>query len=557
MNNHYFNRQEAIERLEQQVFDVAVIGGGITGAGIALDAASRGLKVVLFEKEDFASGTSSKSTKLIHGGLRYLKQLEIGLVRETGTERAIVHRLAPHLVLPEKMLLPLVKDGTYGKLSTSFGLAVYDFLAGVKLQDRRKMLNVAQTITKEPLLRKDIVIGGGYYAEYRTDDARLTIEIIKTAANYGATPINYMSVQNFVYDESKKIKGLYVQDELTGNTYTIDTKFVISAAGTWVDELRKRDNSLDGKYLFPSKGVHIVVAHERFPVKQAVYFDIPDGRMIFAIPRHRTTYIGTTDTHYKGNLDHVLTNREDVEYLLKSVNNMFPDVQLTINDVESSWAGLRPLIFEPGKSASQMSRKDEIFESESGLISIAGGKLTGYRKMAERVVNKVALKYQQETGQKLKPSFTHQIKLAGGQLVNSEAVEKYYQMVLSQVQELGLAAYQAAYLVSNYGKQADSILSKMLILEGNVQERLACAELWFTLEQEWVQKPLDFFNRRSGRLYFDLPSISKVQEVVLQYFKNYFQWTDAQLVLERTTLETAMYEVSHFENIETPSEVTA
>ena len=543
------SRQEILANITTQTYDLVVVGGGITGAGIALDAASRGLKVALFEKEDFASGTSSKSTKLIHGGLRCLKQLEIGLVRETGTERAILHRLAPHLVLPEKMLLPLIKEGTYGKSSTSFGLAVYDFLAGVKREDRRKMLNVEETLEKEPLLRKEVVVGGGYYAEYRTDDARLTIEIIKTAAQLGAAALNYMTVQHFMYDGNKKVNGVQVHDRLTGNNYMVKTQYIISAAGPWVDELRKADNSLQGKHLFPSKGVHIVVPHEKFPIRQAVYFDVPDGRMIFAIPRHRTTYIGTTDTPYQGDLDRVLTTSEDVAYLLKSVNSMFPEVELTVNDVESSWAGLRPLIFEPGKSASQMSRKDEIFESESGLISIAGGKLTGYRKMAERVVNKVALRYQQQFGRKTKTSQTQHIKLAGGQLPDSQAVESYYQSILQQVHTLGLMPYQAAYLVSNYGKQTDLILEQMLHLKGDVQERLACAELWFTIQQEWVQKPLDFFNRRTGRLYFDMPSIQKVQEAVLQYFKNYFHWTDTQLAAERAALETAMYEVSHFEEV--------
>ncbi|NJL75252.1 MAG: glycerol-3-phosphate dehydrogenase/oxidase [Saprospiraceae bacterium] len=546
-HNSTLSRQEILANITTQTYDLVVVGGGITGAGIALDAASRGLKVALFEKEDFASGTSSKSTKLIHGGLRYLKQLEIGLVRETGTERAILHKLAPHLVLPEKMLLPLIKEGTYGKSSTSFGLAVYDFLAGVKREDRRKMLNVEETLSKEPLLRKEVVVGGGYYAEYRTDDARLTIELIKTAAQLGASSLNYMAVQHFTYDNQHKVNGVQVHDRLTGNTYTVKTNYIISAAGPWVDELRKADNSLQGKHLFPSKGVHIVVPHDKFPVQQAVYFDVPDGRMIFAIPRHRTTYIGTTDTPYQGDLNHVLTTSEDVAYLLESVNSMFPQVDLTIQDVESSWAGLRPLIFEPGKSASQMSRKDEIFESESGLISIAGGKLTGYRKMAERVVNKVALRYQQQFGKKIKPSQTQYIKLAGGQLPDSQAVKNYYQSILQQLQTLGLAPYQAAYLVSNYGKQTDLILEQMLHLKGDVQERLACAELWFTIQEEWVQKPLDFFNRRTGRLYFDMPSIHKVQEAVLQYFKNYFHWTDAQLAEERATLEAAMYEVSHFE----------
>ncbi|MDX1667761.1 MAG: glycerol-3-phosphate dehydrogenase/oxidase, partial [Saprospiraceae bacterium] len=377
-------RQQTIELLQSQKFDLLIIGGGITGAGIALDAASRGMTVALVEKRDFASGTSSKSTKLIHGGLRYLKQFEVGLVREVGRERATVHKLAPHLVVPEKMLLPLVKGGNYGRFGTSVGLWVYDLLAGVKGDDRRKMLGKSETQKKEPLLRRDILQGSGYYAEYRTDDARLTIENIKTAVAKGAICLNYLRAEDFTYD-GELINGVRCRDLAKDRELTIRADHIISAAGPWVDHLRRKDHSLKGKRLFLSKGVHIVVPHERFPVRQSVYFDNTDGRMIFAIPRQRATYIGTTDTPYDGDPDHIPITSADVDYLVKAVNYMFPDVHLREADVESSWAGLRPLIHEEGKSASEMSRKDEIFESKSGLISIAGGKLTGYRKMAERV----------------------------------------------------------------------------------------------------------------------------------------------------------------------------
>ncbi|MEO0339450.1 MAG: glycerol-3-phosphate dehydrogenase/oxidase, partial [Bacteroidota bacterium] len=349
------NRPQLLHELSTNTYDLLVIGGGITGAGIALDAASRGLKVALIEKDDFGAGTSSKSTKLIHGGLRYLKQFEIQLVREVGQERATVHRLAPHLVLPEKMLLPLVKGGTYGPWATSVGLYVYDFLAGVKGDDKRRMLNKKNTMQKEPLLSPEGLLGSGYYAEYRTDDARLTIENIKTAFSYGAQCINYVKADSFIY-ENEQIKGANAIDTLSGDTIAIKAEYVISAAGPWVDTLRKEDQSLQGKHLFLSKGVHIVVPFEKLPIKQSIYFDNDDGRMLFAIPRNRVTYIGTTDTPYKGDLDRIPIDLEDVNYLLRATNQMFPDIELKVEDVESSWAGLRPLIFEEGKSASEMSR---------------------------------------------------------------------------------------------------------------------------------------------------------------------------------------------------------
>ncbi|MEO0472464.1 MAG: glycerol-3-phosphate dehydrogenase/oxidase [Bacteroidota bacterium] len=320
------DRKNHLEKIQAESFDVLVIGGGATGCGIALDAASRGLKTLLLEKGDFASGTSSKSTKLIHGGLRYLKQFEFGLVRETGTERAIVHRLAPHLVLPEKMLLPIVEGGTYSKLAASFGVMLYDILAGVTSDDRRKMLSAADTSAKEPLLRTAGLKGSCYFAEYRTDDARLTIELMKSAVAEGAKALNYCEVKDFVL-ENGKIVGVMARDVLTHQSFRILAHQVVSAAGPWVDGLRKRDHSLQGKRLHLTRGTHIVFPHEKLPLRQSVYFDVPDGRMVFAIPRGRATYVGTTDTNYQGDPDAVRATQEDVDYLLHAARHAFPEVR--------------------------------------------------------------------------------------------------------------------------------------------------------------------------------------------------------------------------------------
>ena len=407
-------RTKTIAKLVKEEFDLVVIGGGITGGGIALDAASRGLKVALVEKGDFASGTSSKSTKLIHGGLRYLKQFDFWLVKEVGSERAIVHQVAPHLVLPEKMLLPLIENGSYGKWLTSIGLKVYDILAQVTGDDKRKMLTKKEAMKLEPLLPKKILNGAGYYAEYRTDDARLTIENIKTSLRYGAVALNYATVEDFVYDE-QKIVGVKVKDGISEKSINIKCKYVISAAGPWVDELRSVNHSKKGKRLHLTKGVHLVFPYKKLPVKQSVYFDVPDGRMMFAIPRGKITYVGTTDTNYNDNKDEVHTDIADAIYLISAVNNMFPSINLELKDIISSWAGLRPLIHEEGKSASELSRKDEIFTSETGLISIAGGKLTGYRKMAERVVDRIAKKMEEEYSRELKECTTDKIPLCGNE----------------------------------------------------------------------------------------------------------------------------------------------
>ncbi|MEM7379857.1 MAG: glycerol-3-phosphate dehydrogenase/oxidase [Bacteroidota bacterium] len=540
------DRSGIIQELQKTEFDLVVIGGGITGGGIALDAASRGLKVALLEKGDFASGTSSKSTKLIHGGLRYLKQFDFWLVKEVGSERAIVHKLAPHLVLPEKMLLPLIEGGSYGKWLTSIGLKVYDILAQVTGDDKRKMLEKKEALALEPMLPKKILKGAGFYAEYRTDDARLTIENIKTSLQYGAKALNYAAVTDFLYKEDK-VAGVKAKDAVSGEEFAINSKFVISAAGPWVDELRTINNSKKGKRLHLTKGVHLVFPHEKLPVRQSVYFDVPDGRMIFAIPRGKITYVGTTDTNYNHDKDKVTTDLADAIYLISAVNNMFPSINLEMEDIESSWAGLRPLIHEEGKSASELSRKDEIFTSDSGLISMAGGKLTGYRKMAERAVNRIARKMEEENEVKLPECNTAKIPLCGSDFKKFKHVKKYIAEVYERISVDGFSEYDAWFLVTNYGKQTEIILENFAKLKHKDNSvRMAMAELHFGIAHEMVLTPMDFFIRRTGRLYFDIHSVRSLLDPVLEEFKKLYKSDAAQLQSWRESMERELEEHSNF-----------
>lgn len=521
-----FNRENITNNLQTTEFDLLIIGGGITGAGIALDAASRGMKVALIEKNDFASGTSSKSTKLVHGGLRYLKQFDFWLVKEVGTERAIVHELAPHLVVPEKMILPLIEGGTYGSWLTSIGLKVYDVLASVEGEDQRKMLDKDEALEKEPLLPESILNGAGYYAEYRTDDARLTLEVLKTALNYDAKIINYTEALKFIFEDSRVV-GATVKDNLSNETFNIRAKYVVNATGPWVDDLRQTNHSKTGKRLHLTKGVHLVVAHNKLPVKQSVYFDVPDGRMMFAIPRGKVTYFGTTDTNYQKDKNNITTNLVDATYLISAVNNMFPEINLTLNDIQSSWAGLRPLIHEEGKSATELSRKDEIFVSETELISIAGGKLTGYRKMAERIVDLVAKKYARRFDKEFDEIKTKEISLSGGTFKSYQEVQSYTDAIYNRIAEVDFNQKDAEYLVHNYGKQTDIILQKFDdLMHDNMQEKMLKSEVWFTINYEMTCSPTDFFMRRTGRLFFDIQSVFMYKEFVLNEFKNHFSWDE-------------------------------
>ena len=545
MNFSIFHRPEIVTKLQSEHFDVLIIGGGITGAGIALDAASRGLKVALVEKNDFAFGTSSRSTKLIHGGLRYLKQLEFGLVKEVGSERAVVHSLAPHLVVPEKMLLPLSEKQGMGYWLTSIGLKMYDWLAGVKSEDQRRMLTKLQTLKHEPLLRKDDVKGGAIYAEYRTDDARLTIEIIKTAVQHGATVLSYASVTDFLY-EGNAIVGVKVDEQLAVNKFSIKSTVVVNAAGPWVDELREINKSKEGKSLHLTKGVHVVVSHEKLPIHQAIYFNVDDGRMIFAIPRGRSTYIGTTDTNYTGDKNEVFTTKEDAIYLIAAVNTNFPSIKLTVEDLESSWAGLRPLIHEEGKSASELSRKDEIFESGTGLISIAGGKLTGYRKMAERVVDLVIKKH--FASKKLMPCMTHKIKLTHSDFVDFVAVKRYTVLVARHLIKLGLPEAKAKYLVENFGRQTDQILTSMDASFDNDTPDLTLlkAELDFCIENEMVCSLQDFLVRRTGLMYFNIKVVREHKQVIAEEMRSKLGWSDDKFSAELNEIDNFIKSITLF-----------
>jgi len=521
-------RSVIMNDLQGKEYDVLVIGGGITGVGIALDAITRGLSVALVEMQDFAAGTSSRSTKLVHGGLRYLKQFEIKEVAELGKERAIVYENGPHVTTPVWMLLPFHKGGTFGKFSTSVGLRVYDFLAGVKKSERRYMLNSAQTLEKEPLVKQSDLLGGGVYVEYRTDDARLTIEVAKTAIEKGAVLANYTKASGFLYNDAKKIIGIEATDLLSNETIQIHAKKVVNAAGPWVDDVRSIEGKTSGKHLILSKGVHIVFDESKFPLKQAVYFDTPDGRMVFAIPRNGKTYVGTTDTFYEGDPRNMDIEQSDRDYIMNAIHYMFPDVKVADADIESSWAGVRPLIHEEGKGPSEISRHDEVWESASGLVTIAGGKLTGYRKMAEAVVNKISASLKAEFGVESKPCITKNIPISGGEVGGSKHIQTFISKKTELGVKAGLTKEEAAYLAQHYGSNVEKVFSYLEKADDTMPKALF-AQLQYGIEHELVTTPVDFFVRRTGNMFFNIASVLAHKDAVIAHMAQQLNWTDAQL----------------------------
>lgn len=539
------HRSEMFKAIKNVELDLLVIGGGITGAGISLDAVTRGMDVGVIEMQDFAAGTSSRSTKLVHGGLRYLKQFEMKMVAEVGKERSIVYENGPHVTTPEWMMLPLHKGGSFGRLSTNIGLRVYDFLAGVSKTERRKMLSREEAIDREPLVKQEGLKGAGYYVEYRTDDARLTLEVLKKAVEKGAKAINYAKVIGFVY-EGDKVVGVEVEDQITGNHNQIYAKKIVNASGPWVDNLREMDNSKKGKTLHLTKGVHLVIDSQRFPLNQAIYFDTPDGRMVFAIPRDGKTYVGTTDTTYKGDIANPTMTSNDREYVINAINFMFPSVQITEKDIESSWAGLRPLIHEEGKDPSEISRKDEIFISKSGLISMAGGKLTGYRKMAANVNDMIVDRLSEETSKAFGESDTKHLPISGGDVNGSQGFEQFKIEKTELGIRLGLATKQAQSLVQLYGSNVDVVFN---FYQENSEEanqfnidRIVLAMLQYAIHHELCYKPVDFFIRRTGALFFNIEWVREHKETVHTYMESLLKWSKEDAELYMGELEKELYE---------------
>ncbi len=525
------NRNNIVKSIQRNEFDLFIIGGGITGAGIALDAAQRGLSTCLIDMQDFSSGTSSRSTKLIHGGLRYLKQFEFGLVAEVGKERAIVYENGPHVTTPEWMMLPFYKGGTFGPFSTSIGLKIYDFLAGVKKPERRKILNPKEALEKEPLLSKQGLKGAGYYVEYKTDDARLTIEVLKKAVEFGASAINYVKAKQFIYENNQMI-GVTVEDQITGETFVVKAKKIINATGPWVDHLRKLDQSKCEKPLYITKGVHLVFSQKEFPLHQAIYFDTEDKRMVFAIPRGDKTYVGTTDTTYSGDFMNPKVTKMDREYLLNAIQFMFPTLNLTGEEVESSWAGLRPLIAKSRKNPSEISRKDELFISETGLITIAGGKLTGYRKMAEEVVNHVVEQLKREEGVIYSESGTKHLPISGGDVKGSKNFDQYKVEKAHLGEKYGMEYRNAYKLVQHYGSNVEIIygLYHQTLKDFNNAgiNSILYAEVLYAMQYESAYTLADFFIRRTGYLYFNIKFVQDELENVSNVMGKYLKWSKDQ-----------------------------
>ncbi len=489
------------------VYDILIVGGGIVGAGSARDAALRGLKVALVEQGDLASGTSSRSSKLVHGGLRYLQQGEFSLVFEAVSERRVLLDIAPHLVNPLGFIFPVYKSAKIGPFALNLGMWIYDGLSLFRSPKIHKNLSAREVFEEEPGLARDGMRGAQLYYDCSTDDARLTLEAALDAELHGAELHTWTKVVALVRDDGGRVVGARVRDAHTGEERELNARVVINATGPWTDKVRS-PNSEAPPLLRTTKGVHIVVPRERLPLRHAVVCTHPtDKRVLFAIPWGDRTYIGTTDTDYEGDPSDVAATGADVIYLLGCMETYFPGARLTTDDVLATWAGLRPLISSTG-TASSVSREHEILVDADGLITIAGGKLTTFRKMAAEVVDR-AVELLRLTGaltKRLVEAYTDRNALPGAVGWPEDDDASRVEALVRGVVPLDDAT--CACLVGTYGTRAVDVARLIaadqtggeVLVEGR-PERLAQVD--FAVHREHARTVTDVLLRRTQLYYRD------------------------------------------------------
>ena len=591
-------RRLAIEKMQDRQLDLLIIGGGITGAGVALQAAASGMETGLIEMQDFAEGTSSRSTKLVHGGLRYLKQFDVEVVSDTVSERAVVQQIAPHIPKPDPMLLPVYDEegSTFSLFCLKVAMDLYDLLAGVNNTDlANKVLTKEEVLEREPHLKQEGLLGGGVYLDYRNNDARLVIENIKRAAKDGALIASRVKAESFIKDEAGKVVGIVARDLLTDSTFEIRARLVINTTGPWSDEVRNLGGEGSGiLQMRPTKGVHLVVDSSRLSVPQPTYFDTgqADGRMVFVLPRENKTYFGTTDTDYTGDLANPMVTQEDVDYLLAIVNNRFPEAHLTLDDIESGWAGLRPLLSGNGASdynggnngkisdesfnslietvkaylnneksrddvehdlthlegsvseksldPSAVSRGSSLDRDDNGLLTLAGGKITDFRKMAEGAMDKVAAILKEEHGRSFKLINSKTYPVSGGELNPANVAEEIEHLAQLGVKK-GLAYEDALYLANLYGSNAPKVYAlnhKIEAVSGLNQRDLL--SLHYAMKEEMTLTPVDYLLRRTNYMLFMREQMDTVLPDILLEMAAYYQWTDEEAARQKDQLEQAL-----------------
>ena len=491
--------RDALTRLGQERLDLLVIGGGITGCGIARDAALRGWTVGLVEKEDFGFGTSSRSSKIVHGGVRYLEYGHFLLVKESALERAVLRTIAPHLVHQLRFVFPVFSGESLIKIQA--GLTVFDFLAASKGPEKHENLSPAEVREQLPGLR-DSLKGAVRYPEYITDDARLTLENAQSAAEHGASVVNHARVQDLRMTDGR-VTGCRVVDLIEDRAVEVSARLIVNATGAWSAGVLA-EAGLDAEFsLIPSKGIHILLSAERLPIEGATFLRATNGKRGLAMRRLDYVYVGTTDDEYDGSLDRPRATRSDVDEVLDMISNCFPEQNLGYDDILATWAGVRPLIREEGKSTRDTSREDAVWVSPPGLITVAGGKLTTYRQMARRVLKLADSDLGPAPGP---PERTATVPLPGA-VVGPAGLEAYHAERSRDLIESGVEPAVVERLCWLYGNQLDDLLAladddRSWLEPLHPEVPALRGEVRLAVEREMALTLVDFMDRRAALLLF-------------------------------------------------------
>ncbi|MDO9516316.1 MAG: glycerol-3-phosphate dehydrogenase/oxidase [Syntrophales bacterium] len=501
-------REQSLATLQREQFDVLVIGAGITGCGVARDAAMRGLRVALVDAGDIGAATSSRSAKLIHGGARYLAQGQMTVVKEAANERRIIRKLAPHLSLTNPMVVLARSKTALAMLSS--GLWTYEKLGHVDKKERHVMWDKDDLKTNEPSVKRDDLVGAAVYPEYQTEDSRLTLANARSAAAHGAVVATYAAVDTIVMKNGTAV-GAMVRDVLSGKgePFEVRAKVVVNAAGPWVDAVRKMEERGAANKLQLTKGIHLIFSRDRLPMERTICWSGPDKRGLFAVPRGRFVYMGTTDTFYPKPEYWPEITREDIDYLRDSASTVFNVDPLTDADIVGLWSGIRPLLGEEGKKPSEISRRNELLMGPGGMISVAGGKLTSYRSMAERVGDEC----QKTLGMKPSAAATDDEPLPGGDL--GEPFETF----TARVEALGLSSVEAQRLARLYGSEALTLFS---------EKSGPAVEAEFAVKNEGALTLEDYWVRRSARSNFDDNGGMDALEPAAEVMGNLLKWSEAE-----------------------------
>lgn len=521
MKEFSFNtRTQNLQKLKTEKFDLLIIGGGITGAGVARDAAMRGLKVALVEASDFASGTSSRSSKLIHGGIRYLENLEFHLVFEALSERTKLFEIAPHLVHPLRFLIPLFENSRVGPFKMGLGLMLYDMLALFQTPEAHEKLSKKQTLNRIPIIRGSDLVGSCVYSDAYMDDDRLVHETLRSAHEAGACIVNYMKVTASEIINNK-VSGLHVIDSLSGEKFKISCDHVASTVGPWTDLVGDQLVN-DWKHILrPTKGVHLTLSKDRLHLPSAVVMAAQKStRIVFAIPRHEMIIIGTTDTDFTGNPENVKADAEDVEYLLQITNEYFPEAHLKSEDIISSYVGVRPLVKDDSGSEGKTSREHVILSDVRGFTFVAGGKYTTYRLMSEQIVDQILKSWPIEKRLSLMRCSTVQPL---NEYVTTEKILLAQSNSVTDTEKL---------LSERFGAESFDIIKKYGS-EKTYWQLEACQAIYSTMCLNLV----DFYTRRVPLMLSHKDHGLELLEEISDIFKTELKWSQDELEAQQSYLK--------------------